>query len=92
MDPPSSSSPGRDDVELQYEVEQIAFQMELDKQADVDANESDVDAESGDEDGPRVGQGAWVDGRWVDPLDPHPVPQREKRSMEAFDLNYEPKQ
>ena len=40
MDPPSSSSLGRDDVELQYELEQIAFQMELDKQADVDAVES----------------------------------------------------
>ena len=40
MDPPSSSSPGRDDVELQYELEQIAFQMELDKQADIDAVES----------------------------------------------------
>ena len=44
MDPLSSSSLGRDDVELQYELEQIAFQMELDKQADVDADESDVDA------------------------------------------------
>ena len=90
MDPPSSSSPERDDVELQYEVEQIAFEMELDKQADVDAVESDVDAESGDEDGPRVGQGAWVDGRWQDPLDP--FPQIESRSQDALDPDYEPKQ
>ena len=63
MEPPSSSSPRRDEDIPQDELEQIAFQMELDKQADVDAVESDVDAESGDEDGPRVGQGAWVDGR-----------------------------
>ena len=92
MDPPSSSSPGRDDVELQYEVEQIAFQMELDKQADVDAVESDVDAESGDEDGPRVGQGAWVDGRWQDPLDPHTFSHRKSRSQDALDPDYEPEQ
>ena len=92
MDPPSSSSPGRDDVELQYELEQIAFQMELDKQADVDAVESDVDAESGDEDGPRIGKGAWAGVRWQDPLDPHPFPQRDRRSMEALDLDYEPEQ
>ena len=92
MDPPSSSSPGRDDIKLQYELEQIAFQMELDKQADVDAVESDVDAESGDEDGPRVGQGAWVNSRWQDPIDPHPVPQRERCSMEELDPDYEPEQ
>ena len=70
--------------------------MELKNQADIDVqsvqDESDVDAESGDDDGPRVGQGAWVNGRWEDPLDPHPAPQRECRSMEALDPDYEPEQ
>ena len=92
MDPPSSSFPRRDDAELQDELEQIASLMELDKQADADADESNVDAKSGDEDGPMVGQGAWVDGRWQDTLDPHPVPQRERRSMEALNPDYKPKQ
>ena len=45
-----------------------------------------------DDDGPRVGQGAWVNSRWQDPLDPDPVPQRERRSMEALDPDYEPEQ
>jgi hypothetical protein len=49
-----------------------------------------VDAESGNEDGPRIGQGACVGDRWHDPLDPHPVPQRESRSREALDPNYIP--
>ena len=93
MDPPSSSSPRRDDAELQHELQQIASQMELENEADVDVqsaqDESDIDAESGDDDGSRVGRGAWVNGRWQDLLDPHPVPQRERRSMEALDPDYE---
>ena len=68
--------------------------MEWDNQADIDVqsgeDESGVDAETGDEDGPRVGQGAWVGNRWHDPLDPHPIPPRESRSREAFDPDYEP--
>jgi len=66
--------------------------MELETQADVDVQSATDESESRDEDGPRVGQGAWVDGRWQDPLDPHPFPQRESRSMDALDLDYEPKQ
>ena len=61
MKPPSSSSPRRYEDTPQAELEQIASLMELDKQADVDADESDVDAKSGDEDGPMVGQGAWIE-------------------------------
>ena len=91
MDPPSSSSPRRD-AELQDELQQIASQMELETQADVDVQSATDESESGDEDGPRVGQGAWVDGRWEDPIDPHPVPQRESHSMEALDPDYEPEQ
>ena len=91
MDPPSSSSPRRD-AELQDELQQIASQMELETQADVDVQSATDESESGDEDGPRIGKGAWKDGRWQDPLDPHPFPQRDRRSMEALDPDYEPEQ
>ena len=64
--------------------------MELETQADVDVQSATDESESGDEDGPRVGQGAWVDGRWQDPLDP--FPQIESRSQDALDPDYEPKQ
>ena len=92
MDPPSSSSPRRDDAELQDELREIASQMELETQADVDVQSATDESESGDEDGPRIGKGAWKDGRWQDPLDPHPFPQRDRRSMEALDPDYEPEQ
>ena len=29
---------------------------------------------------------------WEEPADPHPVPQRERRSKEAIDLDYEPEE
>ena len=76
----------------QGELQQIASQMELETQADVDVQSATDESESRDEDGPRVGKGAWVGGRWQDPLDPHPFPQRESRSMEALDPDYEPEQ
>ena len=66
--------------------------MELETKADVDVQSATDESESGDEGGPRVGQGAWVDGRWQDPLDPHPFPQRESRSQDALDPDYEPEQ
>ena len=91
MDPPSSSSPRRD-AELQDELQQIASQMELETQADVDVQSATDESESGDEDGPRIGKGAWKDGRWQDLLDPHPFPQRDRRSMEVLDPDYEPEQ
>ena len=91
MDPLPSSSPRRD-AELQDELQQIASQMELETQADVDVQSATDESESGDESGPRVGQGAWVDGWWQDPLNPHPFLQREHRSMEALDPDYEPEQ
>ena len=89
MDPPSSSSPRRDDAELQHELQQIASQMELETQADVDVQSATDESESGDDDGPRIGKGAWKDGRWQDPFDPHPFPQRDRHSMEALDPDYE---
>ena len=66
--------------------------MELETQADIDVQSAMDESESGDEDGPRVGQGAWVDGRWQDPLDPHTFSHRKSRSQDALDLDYEPKQ
>ena len=92
MDPALSSSPRRDDVEMQNKLREIASQMELETQADVDVQSATDKSESGDKGGPRVGQGAWVDGWWQDPFDPHPFPQKECRSMEALDLDYEPEQ
>jgi len=91
MDPLPSSSPRRD-AELQDELQQIASQMEFETQADVDVQSATDESESGDEDGPRVGQGAWVDGRWQDPLDPHTFSQRERRSQDALDPDYKPEQ
>ena len=92
MDSPSSSSPRRDDAELQHKLQQIASQMELETQDDIDIQSATGESESGDDDGSRVGQGAWVNGRWQDLLDRHPFPQRERRSMEALDPDYEPEQ
>ena len=66
--------------------------MELETQADVDVPSATDESESGDKDGPRIGKGAWAGGRWQDPLDPHPFPQRESRSMEVLDPDYEPEQ
>ena len=72
----------------QGELQQIASYMELETKADVDVQSATDESESGHEDGPRVGQGAWEDGRWQDPLDPHPFPQRESRSQDALDPDY----
>uniref|UniRef100_K3ZEJ1 DUF8039 domain-containing protein n=1 Tax=Setaria italica TaxID=4555 RepID=K3ZEJ1_SETIT len=47
---------------------------------------------SGDEDndGSEIEAGAWVEGVWQDPLDPHPLPLREGRSTVDFDPDYNP--
>ena len=66
--------------------------MELETQADIDVQSATDESESGDEDGPRIGKGAWAGGRWQDPLNPHLFPQRESTSMEALDPDYEPEQ
>ena len=64
--------------------------MELETQADVEVQSATDESESGDDDGPRIGQGAWVNSRWEDPLDPHPVESRQRCSREEFDPDYEP--
>ena len=64
MDPPSSSSPRRDDTELQDELREITTQMELETQAGVEVQSAMDESVRGDEDGPRIGKGPWKDGRW----------------------------
>jgi hypothetical protein len=96
MDISSPSSPRRDDAAPQGEdLENIVSQMEWDDEysggVQFGNNEYDVDAVSRDDDDPRIGQGAWVDGKWHDPLDPHPVQPRESHSRKEFDPDYEPK-
>jgi hypothetical protein len=54
-------------------------------------DEGDIGVESGDDQGPQVGQGAWVGGQWHDPIDPHMFPPRESRSRLEFDPDYVPK-
>ena len=44
------------------EIEQLASQMDW----------GDAGVESGDDEGPQEGQGAFVAGVWLDALDPHP--------------------
>ena len=93
MDPSLSSSPRRDDAAPQDEdINQIASQMEWDNEADIgvqsEDDELDIDVESRDEDGPRMGQGAWVGNKLHDPMDPHHFPHRESRSRVNFDPDY----
>jgi hypothetical protein len=63
------------------EMEQIASQMEWD-------DEGDVGVESGDDEDPKVGQGAWVGGQWHNLIDPHLFPPRESCSRSEFDPDY----
>ena len=81
---PSSSR--RDDAAPQGEGgdehERIASQFEWDE-------EYDRNSVSDDEEGPRIDQGAWVDGKWQDPIDPFPVEPRQSRSREELDPDYE---
>jgi len=50
------------------------------------------DEQSGDDQGRVEGPGGWQGNEWLDPADPHPVPQRERRSEETMDPDYEPEQ
>jgi len=86
MDPSLPSPSRRDEASPQGEgedLEKIASQMEWD-------DEYNIDVVSEDEEGPRIGEGAWLDGVWQDPLDPHPVEPRQRCSREEFDPDYEP--
>ena len=63
------------------EIEQIASQMDWN-------DHGDAQDESGDDEDPKIGRGAYVGGVWQDPLDPHPFPERERRSRSEFDPDY----
>jgi len=90
MDRPSSSSPRRDVPARQDdEIELIASQMEWHN--DQSGNELSNE-QSGDDQGRVEGPGGWQGNEWLDPADPHPVPQRERCSEETMDPNYEPEQ
>jgi hypothetical protein len=55
-------------------------------------DEGDVGVESGDDEGLRVGQRAWVGGQWHDPIDSHLFHPRECSSRSDIDPDYVPNQ
>ena len=63
------------------EIEQLASQMDWGDDAGVQSGDDEVD---------RDGQGAFVAGVWLDALDPHPCPPRQRFSLEDFDPDYVP--
>ena len=63
------------------EMEQLASQMVWGDDAGVQSGDDEVD---------RDGQGAFVDGVWLDAIDPHPCRPRQRFSLEDFDLDYVP--
>ena len=81
MSDPSPSSPPREMPMSQEEkIEQLASQMDW----------GDTGVESGDDEGPQEGQGAYVAGVWLDALDPHPIAPRQRSSLSDFDPDYVP--
>ena len=63
------------------EMEQLASQMDWGDDTGVQSEDEEVD---------RDGQGAFVDGVWLDAIDPHPCPPRQRFSLEDFDRDYIP--
>ena len=63
------------------EIEQLASQMDWGDDARVQSGDDEVD---------RDGQGAFVAGQWLEPIDPHPIPPRQRFSLEDFDPDYVP--
>ena len=61
------------------EMEQLASQMDWGDDTGVQSEDEEVD---------RDGQGAFVDGVWLDAIDPHPCPPRQRFSLEDFDPDY----
>ena len=80
----SSHSPQRENpMSQEEEIDHILTQMKWDE----DANPG---VHSGDDEGPQMGQGAYVARVWCNPLDPHPVPPRERCSRSEFNPDYVP--
>ena len=67
--------------------------MRWDNKADICVqsgdDESDVGVECGDKEGTWIGYGVWVGNVWHDLIDPLPFPQRQSRSREDFDPDYQ---
>jgi len=81
MSHPSPSSPPRETpMSQEEEIEQLASQMDW----------SDDGVQSGDDCGPQEGQGVSVAGVWLDAIDPHPMPPRQRFSLADFDPDYVP--
>ena len=79
-DPSPSSSPRETPMSQEEKIEQLASQMDW----------GDTGVESGDDEGPQKGQGAYVAGVWLDALDPHPIAPRQRSSLSDFDPDYVP--
>ena len=82
MSHPSPSSPQRE-IPMDEEIERITSQMDWD-------DEGDAGVEHGDDEGPREGQWAFLAGVWMEAIDPHPCPPRQRFSLEDFDPDYVP--
>ena len=82
MSHPSPSSPQRE-IPMDEEIERITSQMDWD-------DEGDAGVEHGDDEGPRVGQGAYVAGVWCDAIDPHLFGPRQRCSLSDIDPDYVP--
>ena len=63
------------------EMKQLASQMDWGDDAEVQSGDDEVD---------RDGQGAFIDVVWLDAIDPHPCPPRQRFSLEDFDPDYVP--
>ena len=81
MSNPSPSSPPRETPMTQEEIEQLASQVDWGDDAGVQSGDDEVD---------REGQGAFIAGVWLDAIDPHPIPPRERFSLSDFDSDYVP--
>ena len=67
-------------MSLEVEMEQLASQMDW----------GDAGVVSGDEEGPQEGQRAFVAGVWLDAIDPHRIPPRQRFLLSDFDPYYVP--
>ena len=77
----SPSSPLRETpMSQEEEIGQLASEMDW----------GDAGVESGDDEGPQKGQGAYVAGVWLDALDPHLITPRQRSLLSDFDPDYVP--
>ena len=52
--------------------------------------DDDAGVQSGEDEVDRDGQGAFVAGLWLDPIDLHLIPPRQRFSLSDFDPDYVP--